>query len=497
MMFCRNCGAGLDDGAKFCRICGAPVSPVAHPAPSVEVSPAEPAPASVAATPTPVSGETPTAPQVSMPEGVPVAPKKRKGKGILIAILIVVALLATAAGGFFIYLSNTYKTADRLFSEGEYAEAAETFERIGFYKDSKERAEDAKLRDAYNEAEQLFKNGKYDAAAKKYRESGSYLDSKQMAVFSDAFALYEKGDLEAVYEIVSNPDFTNGLAPAHADAAEALRVEIEGAMLRAAYSEAETLLAQGNYTAAAERFRDCGSYSDSAKLAAYADAAALYESDDIEGAYKLVSDPVFAVGIGTAHAEEVKQLRVKVTEEYAWLQNVAIVESGTADSDCCDFFFAQYQKTGAQEAYDYLLLSIHYTCAEYCRDNQIALTTVDGFINQYFNGTPEYFEALKNSKYSALTDDPCYEEFKLIGDWRSGDTHFEMLESGQISFNLPYDDFGDYFGIYNGELFFYSTDDDGNEIERRNIFRIQMTSENTINVYCYKDESTYTLNKQG
>ncbi len=29
MPYCRNCGAKLDDDAKFCRVCGAPVSPVA------------------------------------------------------------------------------------------------------------------------------------------------------------------------------------------------------------------------------------------------------------------------------------------------------------------------------------------------------------------------------------------------------------------------------------------------------------------------------------
>ena len=83
----------------------------------------------------------------------------------------------------------------------------------------------------------------------------------------------------------------------------------------------------------------------------------------------------------------------------------------------------------------------------------------------------------------------------LKGSWTSGSWYFTMaeLEDGtcQTSYNLPWFDYGDYYGIEDGVYFLYV--DGSYETDRRNMFRFTIISWDTISVYCYKDGSTYTL----
>lgn len=73
-MFCTKCGAQLNDGARFCGVCGTPVSLPNDPvAPGVGVRPASaPAPTSAAPTVQPAPAAAPAAPQ---PAAAPAAPQ--------------------------------------------------------------------------------------------------------------------------------------------------------------------------------------------------------------------------------------------------------------------------------------------------------------------------------------------------------------------------------------------------------------------------------------
>ena len=90
-MFCENCGAKLEDDAKFCTECGTPVEDIAV---------SEPAPQPVAQ-PQPVQQ---TAPQKS-----PLVP-------ILIAVLAVL-VIAIGIGAFFILRSGSDETSDEASEE--------------------------------------------------------------------------------------------------------------------------------------------------------------------------------------------------------------------------------------------------------------------------------------------------------------------------------------------------------------------------------------------
>ena len=164
-MFCSNCGSQLSDTAKFCTNCGAAVAPPQEP---VYTPPAAPAftppeqplyvpdgrvftPPQQTAEPVYTAPEQPmyapepifTAPQQPMyapepayiPQPQPVsAPPKKKGKGILVAVIAAVLALVII-GGILIagQTGNDQKTFDQavsLFQEGEYAAALKLFEQL-------------------------------------------------------------------------------------------------------------------------------------------------------------------------------------------------------------------------------------------------------------------------------------------------------------------------------------------------------------------------------
>ena len=102
-MFCKNCGTALPDGAQFCGTCGTAQTVPAAPAPVAEAPAAPQAPAQPVWTPPAyVYGSEQPAPAAAQPAfadpfapAQPEPPKpKKKGKGLLIAGISVVAAAA-------------------------------------------------------------------------------------------------------------------------------------------------------------------------------------------------------------------------------------------------------------------------------------------------------------------------------------------------------------------------------------------------------------------
>ena len=135
------------------------------------------------------------------------------------AVLILSGLLAIL---FMLKITpdRNYRNASSLYQEGRYEEAAAAFDAMNGYKDSDARAAEARNAKAYVDAVQLLNEGKYSEAINALRKLGSYQNSA-----------------------------------ARAD-------EIEENLLSAAYSEAETLLAQSRLFEAATAFYRIAEYSD-------------------------------------------------------------------------------------------------------------------------------------------------------------------------------------------------------------------------------------------
>src|SRR5262245_22918911 len=89
-MFCSHCGTQVDDGANFCKKCGAKLGPAGEP-----VSPAP------AQTPRPVTAPPISAPVQSAPPSSPSSPESRSSKGPLFVVAGVVVLLLAGAGIYF------------------------------------------------------------------------------------------------------------------------------------------------------------------------------------------------------------------------------------------------------------------------------------------------------------------------------------------------------------------------------------------------------------
>ena len=114
-------------------------------------------------------------------------------------VLLPLMLIAAIIAGVWVFTSRRaaiYEEASRLYSAGEYADAAIRFSKISrfmSYRDAREMAAKAKKADAeiasYARAGKLLENGRWDDAHEAYLELGDYLDSADLA----REALYRKG----------------------------------------------------------------------------------------------------------------------------------------------------------------------------------------------------------------------------------------------------------------------------------------------------------------
>lgn len=92
--------------------------------------------------------------------------RKQLVYGILLASM---ALSLTACDG------SNYKKATELYNNGQYAEAAEIFTKLGDYEDSA----DMVLACQYGEAKALYEAGDYEGALEKFEGIREYEDSAE------------------------------------------------------------------------------------------------------------------------------------------------------------------------------------------------------------------------------------------------------------------------------------------------------------------------------
>lgn len=109
--------------------------------------------------------------------------------------------------------------------------------------------------------------------------------------------------------------------------------------------------------------------------------------------------------------------------------------------------------------------------------------TVDELV-EYF-----YFE---DTAEVLLSSNALAEKF-LLGTWKGAGYYFTMKDDGHISYNLPWLSYGDYYRIEDGYVLLYPEND---ENATKKLFHFTAITPDCMEVYCYKNDRTYTLNRQ-
>lgn len=246
----------------------------------------------------------------------------------LFCLLLCVLLLATSCG---VNHRKVYDDAVEAFADGEYAEAAEFFEKLGDYSNAPTYA-------AYSRGLVLYEQGQYIAAEPyfaavrdfMYGETryqychGCLLESqgsyKEAADTFLALGEYENSKILYHYNNAryaeQNADYANALfnyeqAGDYADAPlrlDSLRTQV--------YDSATLMMVEGYWEQALNLFSLLGNYYDSAEQARvckqhfrdarYAEAEAFYNNGDLQAAYDIFIS-LTGYSDATTRAEEIGQ----------------------------------------------------------------------------------------------------------------------------------------------------------------------------------------------
>lgn len=180
----------------------------------------------------------------------------KKKIGIIIGAIVAVAAIAI---GVFFGTANmrAYSAAEKMLSNGKYAEAADQFTALGDYRDAAERVKEA----AYQRAKALMEDEAYDEAADVFNGLGDYSDSSELAtecIYQSAVAQYDDGDLEHAIETLKTiPDNEKA-----ASLLQSYQYELAGQHYAdGEYKEAEILYAEiSGYEDADELAAQCAFY---------------------------------------------------------------------------------------------------------------------------------------------------------------------------------------------------------------------------------------------
>lgn len=147
-------------------------------------------------------------------------------KYILIPIGIGLTILMII-GGVALYLAkgsptSRYNNAVNLFNQGQYKSAAEQFDKLGNYLDSKKRSQEAITMLHYSDAKAAFQSGDFEKAKEEFQAAGSYQDAELLAKESEraihyakAASLGQSGDIEGAvkeYNLSEYKDYKDKIA---------------------------------------------------------------------------------------------------------------------------------------------------------------------------------------------------------------------------------------------------------------------------------------------
>lgn len=162
-------------------------------------------------------------------------------------------------------------------------------------------------------------------------------------------------------------------------------------------------------------------------------------------------------------------------------------------------YLKQYSENKSSIGYQVFLLSLHNEIVKDCNKYETTLFRDDKIITQYFSSATEFYNELKNSNYSDYANDQCYDRIRLFGNWSNSSYYFSLDSTEYISYNLPFFVYGDYYSIYNHDIYFYKeiikSDGSISREGNKNLFNINFVSDNLVEFYCYKNGETIILYK--
>lgn len=332
-MYCIHCGAKLNEGDRFCSVCGHEVivksaadaalhmpermeDAPGEGAVSEEDAPGEGAVSAEDAQEVQQAGEMPDVRERTWNEEFG-RPEPRKKVRVLVRIglflravclIIVCAVLCTALAFGTRYLYQTqiypriiYTQAQSAYDEGRYEDAIALYDEIADFKDSAERKDGA----VYALAKETYARGAYLDARELFLSIRGYEDSAQLA--DQAMYVYAK-------ELIAQENFEEAITAL----TEIKNYEDSKSLIKSCrYKIAMKAMEAQEYEDAIELFEALGSYEDSAEMAKHATyLLALQEAENGEYGMALDRLQLLAEEQYGDSAEQATRIMEVVAQEY-------------------------------------------------------------------------------------------------------------------------------------------------------------------------------------
>lgn len=451
-MFCKYCGNKLDDNANFCNQCGKSVKEKSRNKVTF------------------VSDQIKEAVLNSIRKIAVNIPELLHQHGGLITIVLAGMIILITVMSFGNKKGRTYEQAMDFMESGEYIQAAELFQELGDYKEASLQYKKAR----YSLAEELQIDGSYEESAEIFHSLEGYQDADMQYSnirYQQAKELNEQGNESEALFICE----------------ELLDLNYKTSDVQ--FLKGNILLKQGeNYQNALSLFE---------KLAV----------NDYDGAEEMVKKTRYEWAKDLIRKDQ----KLEALEMFDMVRDYADVEE--CQKDLADELFTEalgYYRAGRyQKAQDYFnALYTHKNTTYYLRLTSIYLDIEEyGYdsANELFTD-PEwsfYMDDFRSNFYVENTAEAMLSctnlaSAYLLGEWRtSNKSHYLKMErnteEGEYSFycsyNLPWYD-GDYYTIKDGTYYTVKND------EEIVMYRMKLTSPDTLEIYAAKDGKTYVLTRK-
>ena len=386
------------------------------------------------------------------------APKRKVNRKLILAIGIpvaVVVLLGIPTGVYF----GCYNRACTLAENGDFVQAQKMLFAPGITK-----LHDTELLN-YLAADELLEKRQYEDAKEAFSELDGYLHADELA---------QEADYRHALQLADSSDFDQSL-------------KLMGALKEAGYRDAEEQTLEIQFRKGIYLLYEKKDYVPARKIFSelvnkgYAPAAEMKKESEYQWALKLLEDGYYL----TAHQKlrslrnysDVKEILPQVSE-LVYLEGQSYYHDGDYLNAEADF----HEVNDYKDSDKYLVL-IDARQMDYWGSYE---NTVDELVQLFdFEDVPEIL--LLNQKMATTF---------LRGEWKTSDRRYQFTmeknSTNSTSYNLPWiDDKGfQYYSIDKGIFYLEG------ENERKPQFKFILLTPDSMQVYCYKNGSTYTLYRQ-
>ena len=376
-----------------------------------------------------------------------------------------------------------YQEGITALNNKQYDTAIAIFTELGNYSDSKTKlteAQNKRKEVRYQEGITALNNKQYDTAIAIFTELGNYSDSKTK--LTEAQNKRKEVRYQEGITALNNKQY---------DTAVTIFTELgnysdsKTKLTEAKYWQADILMSSKKYEAAYKLFKDVGNYSDAqSKL-----TTCLYAWADIVVASTKKSDADNFKSAVTLSSEHYSTIYTKI-----WNR----INSHT-DFDYWDDYWNDTQNAAVVYAMLQTLPTSYEETANLCKLFKVLVNGDIHPVADYIRNNKSFIKSVWHigfiKDFVASDEMICYflEDYWSTYDGTYYMSFYENYEGGTTcDYNLPWVDepYGTvYFNIVG--LTYIFEDDYGNELAK--VYKFTIVDFDTIKVYCYKDNNTYTL----